>query len=96
MTKYFVVAGRPKQFEYDGPFDELGDAYAHGARLGRDDWEVGDVQSDGVHLRFGKSRDSAIPDAQASKIVPSPSDQEWHHDLDPEMLRFLRGGACRR
>jgi hypothetical protein len=92
MTKYFVVAGRPKQFEYDGPFDELEDAYAHGARLGRDDWEVGDVQSDGVHLRFGKSRKSAIPDAQSSKR-PLPSDQE---PLDPEMVRFLRNGACRR
>jgi hypothetical protein len=31
MTKYFVVAGRLKQFEYDGPFDDLDDAYAHGA-----------------------------------------------------------------
>jgi hypothetical protein len=94
MTKYFVVAGRPKQFEYDGPFDELEDAYAHGAQLGRDDWEVGDVQSDGVHLRFGKSRESAIPDVQSSKIVPLPSDQEPY--LDPEMVRFLRNGACRR
>ena len=59
MTKYLVVAGRPKQFEYHGPFDDLDDAYAQGAELGRDDWEVGDVQSDGVHLRFGKSR--AVP-----------------------------------
>ena len=96
MTKYLVVAGCPKQFEYHGPFDDLDDAYAQGAELGRDDWEVGDVQSDGVHLRFGKSRDSAMPDAQSFKIVPLPSDQERRRDLDSEMLRFLRNGACRR
>ena len=94
MTKYFVVCGRPKQFEYDGPFDDLDDAYAHGAQLGRNDWEVGDVQSDGVHLRFGNSRESAIPDARSSKVVPLPSDQEPH--LNPAMVRFLRNGACRR
>jgi hypothetical protein len=96
MPEYLVVAGRPKQFEYHGPFDDLDAAYAHGAQLGRDDWEVGDVQSDGVHLRFGKSRDSAMPDAKSSKIVPLPSDEEPHLDLDPEMARFLRDGACRR
>jgi hypothetical protein len=96
MTRYLVVAGRLKQVEYDGPFDDLDDAYAHGSQLGRDDWEVGDVQSDGVHLRFGKSRDGATPDAQSCKIVPLPTDQGRQHDPDPEMVRFLRDGACRR
>ena len=96
MTKYLVVVGCPKQFEYHGPFDDLDDAYAHGAELGRDDWEVGDLQSDGVHLRFGKSRDSAMPDAQSLKIVPLPSDQKWRHDLAPDLVRFLRNGACKR
>ena len=94
MTKYLVVTGRPKHFEYHGPFDDLDAAYAHGAQLGRDDWEVGDVQSDGVHLRFGKSRDGVIPDAQSFEIVLLPSDQERH--LDPETVRFLRNGVSRR
>ena len=93
MPEYLVVAGRPKQFEYHGPFDDLDAAYAHGAQLGRDDWEVGDVQSDRAHLGFGKSRDSAMAAAQSFK-TPLPSDQEPY--LDPEMVRFLRNGACRR
>jgi len=96
MKEYLVVAGHPKQFEYHGPFDDLDAAYAYGAQLGRDEWEVGDVQNDGVHLRFGKSRDSAMPDAQSFRIVPLPSDQERHVSLDLEMARFLRDGACRR
>jgi len=96
MPEYLVVAGRPKQFEYHGPFDDLDAAYAHGAQLGHDDWKVGDVQSDGVHLRFDKSRSSAMPDAQSFKIVPLPSVQERQINLDPEMARFLRNGACRR
>ena len=96
MTEYLVVTGRPKHFECHGPFDDLDAAYARGAQLGRDDWEVGDVQSDGVHLRFGKSRDSVMPDAQYFEIVPLPGDREPRFDLDPEMARFLRDGACRR
>jgi hypothetical protein len=92
VTKY--LAGSPKQFEYDGPFDDLDGAYAHSTQLGRDDWEVGDVQSHGVHLRFRKSRDSAIPDEQSSEIVSLPSDQGRPHDLDPVMVRFLRNGPA--
>jgi hypothetical protein len=95
MTEYLVVVSHPKQFEYHGPFDELDAAYADGAALGHDDWEMGDVQSDGVHLRFGKSRGSAMPDAQSFKIVPLPGVQR-RVNLDPEMARFLRDGACRR
>jgi hypothetical protein len=49
-----------------------------------------------VHLRFGKSRDSVMPDAQYFEIVPLPSDRVPHVDLDPEIVRFLRDGACRR
>lgn len=96
MTKYLVVAGDSKQFEYYGPFPDLDAAYAHGAQLGRDDWQVGDVQGDGVHLRFGNSRDSAKPEARFQKVVPLPSDQEPDVDLAPEMARFLRDGACKR
>ena len=70
-------------------------SYAHGVQLGHDDWEVGDVQSDGVHLRFGKIR-STMPDVQSFKIVLLPSVQERQINLDPEMARFLRDGACRR
>lgn len=96
MTEYLVVAGRLEPLEYHGPFVNLDAAYAHGAQLGRDDWEVGDVQVDGVHLRFGKSRDSAIPDAQFYPVVPLPSDQKQDVDVHPDMARFLRDGACRR
>jgi len=96
MTKYLVVAGGSKQFEYYGPFSDLDAAYAHGAQLGRDDWEVGDVQRDGVHLRFGNSRDTSMPDAQFHKVMPLPSDREPEVDLAPEMARFLRDGACKR
>lgn len=96
MTGYLVVAGGPKRFEYYGPFDDLDTAYTHGAQLGRDDWEVGDVQGDGVHLRFGKSRGGVMPDARSSKIVPLPSDQERQLDLAPKMASFLRNGTCRR
>jgi hypothetical protein len=94
MTKYLVVAGPPKQFEYHGPFDDLDAAYTHGAQLGRDDWQVGDVQADGVHLRFRWSRDRAV--AQTLKMAPLPSDEESNVDLAPDLARFLRDGTCRR
>jgi hypothetical protein len=96
MTEYLVVTGRPERFEYHGPFVDLDAAYAHGAQLGRDDWDVGDVQGDGVHLRFGKGRDSAIPDAQFYQVAPLPSDQNREVDVHPDMARFLRDGACKR
>lgn len=44
MTEYLVVAGRPKQFECHGRFDDLDVACARGTDLGHDDWEVDDVQ----------------------------------------------------
>jgi hypothetical protein len=72
MAEYLVVVSHPKQFEYHGTFDDLDAAYAHGAQLGHDDREVGDVQSDGVHLRFGKSRSNLM----LLKIVPLPSVQD--------------------
>jgi hypothetical protein len=95
MTEYLVVAGRPKRLEYYGPFVDLDAAYAHGAQLSRDDWQVGDVQGDGVHLRYGKNRDSAMRDARSYAVVPLPSDQRSDGHLDPGIVRFLRDGATR-
>jgi hypothetical protein len=37
-----------------------------------------------------------MPHAQSFKIVLLPSVQERQINLDPEMARFLRDGACRR
>jgi hypothetical protein len=95
VTERLVVVSHPQQVERHGPFEDLDAANAKDVQLVRDDSEVGDIRSDAVYLRFGKSRESGVPDAHSLK-TPSPIDQERRVGLDSEMARFLRDGACRR
>lgn len=95
MTEHLAVAIHPKQFERHRPLPDLDATNTKRAQPGHDGSEVGDVQSDRAHLGFGKSRNSAMPDAQSLK-TPLPSDAAQHVVLDSEMARFLRDGACRR